>query len=242
GFVADGPAGGSRVGELDEEMVFETQPGEVFLLGASSWRVVEVTHDRLLVVPAPGEPGKLPFWRGDGPGRPLEFGQAIGALAEQLSESARVLTLRRLTSEYGLDTQAAENLRKYLADQQAATGEVPCDRTVVVESVLDEVGDWRVVVMSPFGSRVHAPWAMAVARRLRNAIGGEVDMMWSDDGMVFRLPESEQPPAVELFFPTADEIEDLVVAELGGTALFAARFRENAARALLLPRRQPGRR
>jgi len=241
-FVADGPAGGSRVGELDEEMVFETQPGEVFLLGASSWRVVEVTHDRLLVVPAPGEPGKLPFWRGDGPGRPLEFGQAIGALARQLIESPREQILPRLTSEYGLDTRAAENLLKYLADQQAATGEVPCDRTVVVESFLDEVGDWRVVVMSPFGSRVHAPWAMAVARRLRNAIGGEVDMMWSDDGMVFRLPESEQPPAVELFFPTADEIEDLVVAELGGTALFAARFRENSARALLLPRRQPGRR
>lgn len=241
-FVADGPAGGSRVGELDEEMVFELKPGEVFLLGASSWRVTEITHDRVLVVPAPGETGKMPFWRGDGPGRPLEFGQAIGALARQLIESPREDALTTLTNEYGLDARAAANLLKYLADQQAATGDVPCDRTIVVESFLDEVGDWRVVVMTPFGSRVHAPWTMAVARRLRAAIGGEVDMMWSDDGMVFRLPESEQPPAVELLFPSADEIEDIVVAELGGTALFAARFRENAARALLLPKRQPGRR
>ncbi len=241
-FVADGTDGGSRVGELDEEMVFETKPGDVFLLGASSWRAVEITHDRVLVVPAPGEPGRMPFWRGDGPGRPLEFGQAIGALARQLAESPRDAAKARLTAEHGLDERAADNLLRYIADQRAATGDVPSDHTIVVESFIDEVGDWRVVILSPFGSRVHAPWAMAVARRLRVATGGEVDMMWSDDGIVLRLPESEQPPPAELLLPGADEIEDLVVAELGGTALFAARFRENAARALLLPRRQPGRR
>ncbi len=243
-FLADGSDGrtSSRVGELDEEMVFETRPGDVFLLGASSWRVVEITHDRVLVVPAPGEPGKMPFWRGDGPGRPLEFGQAIGALARELLKAEPSAARARLIDNHGLDAHAATNLLRYLTDQAAATGEVPSDRTIVVESFLDEVGDWRVVLMSPFGSRIHAPWAMAVAARLRNETGGEVDMMWSDDGIVFRLPESERQPRLDLLLPTANEIEDMVVRELGGTALFAARFRENAARALLLPRRQPGRR
>jgi ATP-dependent Lhr-like helicase len=233
---------GSRVGELDEEMVFETRPGDVFLLGASSWRVLDITHDRVLVAPAPGEPGRMPFWRGDGPGRPLEFGRAVGALTRQLLALPRDQAESRLAAEHGLDRRAATNLLRYLLDQAEATLEVPSDTTIVVESFLDEVGDWRVALLSPFGARVHAPWAMAVASRLRTETGGEVDMMWTDDGMVFRLPESDAPPAAELFFPASDEIEELVIGELGKTALFAARFRENAARALLLPRRRPGQR
>jgi len=241
-YLADGSPGGGRVGELDEEMVFETYAGDVFLLGASSWRVVEITHDRVLVAPAPGEPGKMPFWRGDGPGRPLAFGRAVGALVREMAGLPDDEARTRLTEEHGLDERAARNLLSYLHQQVEATGEVPSDATLVVESFLDEVGDWRIVVLSPFGARVHVPWAMAVGRRLRESTPGEVDMMWTDDGMVFRLPESDEPPPIDLFVPPSDEIEDLVVRELGSTALFAARFRENAARALLLPRRRPGHR
>jgi ATP-dependent helicase Lhr and Lhr-like helicase len=236
----EGPT--SRVGELDEEMVFETHAGDVFLLGASSWRVLEITHDRVLVAPAPGEPGKMPFWRGDGPGRPLEFGQAIGQLSRELVELDRQQAHETLVREHGLDRRAAKNLLDYLHQQREATVEVPSDRTIVIECFFDEVGDWRIVILSPFGARVHAPWATAVAARLRAETAGEVDMMWTDDGMVFRLPESDEPPPVELLVPAAEDVEDLVVGQLGSTALFAARFRENAARALLLPRRHPGRR
>ncbi len=243
-FLADGGDGriSRRVGELDEEMVFETRPGDVFLLGASSWRVVEITPEAVLVAPAPGEPGKMPFWRGDGPGRPLEFGQAIGALARELLEVPPDDAMERLRQRHGLEARAATNLLKYLADQAAATGEVPSDRTLVVESFLDEVGDWRVMLMSPLGSRVHAPWALAVAARLRSELGGQVDMVWSDDGLVFRLPEAARPPRIDWLFPKSREVEQILVRELGGTALFATRFRENAARALLLPRRRPGKR
>ncbi|WP_197524965.1 Lhr family helicase [Botrimarina hoheduenensis] len=243
-LVGDGPegAGGSRVGELDEEMVFETHTGDVFLLGASSWRVLEITKDKVLVAPAPGEPGKMPFWRGDGPGRPLEFGKAIGELARELTRSDEAEATERLTQRHALDDQAADTLLRYLRDQAEATGEPPSDRTVIVESFLDEIGDWRVCVLSPLGSRVHAPWALAVASRLREEELGEVDYSWTDDGIVFRLPESPAPPAVELFVPRSDEVEERVTSQLGSTAMFAARFRENAARALLLPKRQPGRR
>ena len=241
-FLADGSGTGSRVGELDEEMVFETHAGDVFLLGASSWRVLEITHDRVLVAPAPGEPGKMPFWKGDGPGRPLEFGQAIGRLTRWLVDQPRDEAERALTHNHGLDRRAAKNLLNYIHEQVEATEEAPSDKTIVVECFLDEVGDWRIVVLSPFGARVHAPWAMAVAGRLRAETPGEVDTMWSDDGLVFRLPESDEPPPVEMLIPRSDEIEDLLVRELASTALFAARFRENAARALLLPRRRPGRR
>ena len=240
-FLASGNSvSSSRVGELDEEMVFETHPGDVFLLGASSWRVMEITHDRVMVTPAPGEPGRMPFWRGDGPGRPLEFGMAIGALTRRLLKLSRDDASAELVDTHCLDGRAATNLLNYLHEQVEATEEAPSDKTIVVESFLDEVGDWRVVIMSPYGSRVHAPWATAVAARLRAETTGEVDMMWSDDGIVFRLPESDEPPAVEWFFPQHDEVEDIVVRELGGTALFAARFRENAARALLLPKRRAG--
>jgi ATP-dependent helicase Lhr and Lhr-like helicase len=231
-----------RVGELDEEMVFETRTGEVFVLGASSWRVEEVTHDKVLVSPAPGEPGKMPFWHGDRPGRPLEFGQVVGKLARELSAAKPAEAEERLREQHGLDERASRNLLQYLREQALVTGEVPSDRTVVVERYVDEVGDFRVCVLTPFGARVHAPWATAVVARLKADRDAEVEMMYSDDGMVFRLPESDEPPEPELFFPSPDEIEDLVTRSLGGTSLFAARFRENAARALLLPRRHPGKR
>ncbi|MBX3424243.1 MAG: DEAD/DEAH box helicase [Pirellulales bacterium] len=242
-FLAAEPgATGLRVGELDEEMVFETRPGEIFLLGASSWRVQEITRDRVIVVPAPGEPGKMPFWRGDGPGRPLDFGRAVGELTRRLAREDRAAIAESLRGEAGLDERAAANLLAYVDDQLAATGEAPTDRTIVVESFLDEIGDWRIVILSPLGARIHAPWALAIAQRLRDEQGLEIDMMWADDGIVLRLPESERPPGVDQLLPAADEVEDLVVRHLGSTALFASHFRENAARALLLPRRQPNRR
>ncbi len=241
-FLVGDEGGQSRVGELDEEMVFEIHAGDVFLLGASSWRVVEITNDRVLVAPAPGEPGRMPFWRGDGPGRPLEFGRAIGQLTRQLLSRSDQAATQQLVDEHGLEPQAARNLMQYLRDQVEATGEAPSDQVVVVESFLDEVGDWRVTILTPFGSRVHAPWATAVIARLRETSGDEIDMMWSDDGIVFRIPEADGVPELSQFFPAADEIESLVVRQLGSTALFAGRFRENAARALLLPRRSPNRR
>ncbi|TWT77265.1 putative ATP-dependent helicase Lhr [Posidoniimonas polymericola] len=243
-LVGDGPGGtgGSRVGELDEEMVFETHAGDVFLLGASSWRVLEIDKDRVLVAPAPGEPGKMPFWRGDGPGRPLEFGRAIGRLAGELAHGDADAMHDQLTTRHALGEKAARNLIEYIRDQAEATGEPPSDKAVIIESFLDEIGDWRVCVLSPLGSRVHAPWAMAIAARLRQEDLGEVDYSWSDDGMIFRLPESPEPPPVEFFVPSSSEVEDMVTSQVGSTAMFAARFRENAARALLLPKRQPGRR
>lgn len=241
-LAGDGPdgAGGSRVGELDEEMVFETRPGDVFLLGASSWRVLDITRDRVVVAPAPGEPGRMPFWRGDSAGRPLEFGRAIGRLARELVADDRDASRTRLTDTHALDPQAADNLLRYLQEQLEATTEMPSDRAIVVESFIDEIGDWRVCVLSPFGARVHAPWAMAVGAMLREEGVGEVDMSWSDDGMVFRLMETDQPPAPQRFIPASGDVEELVTRQLGSTALFAAKFRENAARALLLPKRRAG--
>ena len=241
-FIAGEDGTQRRVGELDEEMVFETREGDVFVLGASSWRVTEITQDKVLVTPAPGEPGKMPFWHGDRPGRPLEFGAAIGKLSRELARSPRPRAVEKLQRDHGLDEKAAQNLVQYLHEQADATGEVPSDETVVIERYVDEVGDHRVCVMTPFGARVHAPWSTAIVRRLENETGNEVESLWSDDGMVFRLPEMDEPPPAELFFPNPDEIEDLVTQALFGTSLFAARFRENAARALLLPRRHPGRR
>jgi ATP-dependent Lhr-like helicase len=238
-LAGEAGASGTRVGELDEEMVFETHAGDIFFLGASSWRVLEIDRDRVLVAPAPGEPGKMPFWRGDGPGRPLDFGRAIGELTRTLSRASHEDATTSLQADSRLDERASENLYRYVSDQADATGELPTDRCIVVESFIDELGDWRTVVLSPFGSRVHAPWAIAAAARLRAETGLEVDFMWADDGMVFRLPESDRSPSVDLLLPASHEVEDQVVRELGSTAMFAARFRENAARALLLPRRGP---
>jgi ATP-dependent helicase Lhr and Lhr-like helicase len=232
-----------RVGELDEEMVFESRIGDVFLLGASSWRIREITHDRVLVDPAPGAPGRMPFWHGDRPGRPLEFGREIGKLARELDAEDPAEAGRRLAGKHGLDDRACRNLIGYLAEQRGATGAVPSDRQIVLERYRDEMGDWRVCLLSPFGARVHSPWAMAVAGAIRREKkDAEIETLWSDDGVVFRFPESDDPPDARLFFPSAGDAESLVVRELGETSLFAAHFRESAARALLLPRRRPGRR
>jgi ATP-dependent Lhr-like helicase len=227
-----------RVGELDEEMVFESHANETFILGASTWRIVDITHDRVLVTPAPGEPGKMPFWKGDGPGRPLEFGRRIGAMVRELRALPQAAALTRLVSEHDLDPGAAENLLRFLADQAEATGQVPDDRTIVVERCRDELGDWRVCVLTPFGSRIHIPWAMAVSARIRAAGGPEVETLWGDDGFVLRFPDTDEPPDSDWILVEAAEAMQLVLRQLGSTALFAGRFREAAGRALLLPRRR----
>jgi ATP-dependent Lhr-like helicase len=241
-FLAHTDGKSVRVGELDEEMVFESSPGETFILGASTWRIVDISHDRVLVEPAPGEPGKMPFWKGDGPGRPLEFGRRIGALVRELREVPKPVALTRLVAEHDLDPNAAENLLQFLDDQQAATGYVPDDRTIVVERVRDELGDWRMCVLTPFGSRIHIPWAMAVAARMRAAGGPDVEMIWGDDGFVLRFPDTEEPPDADWMMVESREALQLVLRQLGATALFAGRFREAAGRALLLPRRRPDQR
>jgi ATP-dependent Lhr-like helicase len=249
-FVA-GEAGtpGRRVGELDEEMVYELRAGmhgDVIVLGASSWRVTEITPDRVIVQPAPGEPGKLPFWKGDAIGRPIELGRALGAFVREVEADlgrgakGRAAALARLGDRHHLDALAAENLVAYLEDEREAAGALPTDRRVVVERFRDELGDWRLVLLTPFGGRVHAPWAMAVEARLRERLGAEVASIWSDDGIAIRLPDGDLDGVEDDLFPDADAVEDQVVAAVGGSALFASRFRENAARALLLPRRRPG--
>ncbi len=238
----EGPKGGRRVGELDEEMVFELREGEVFLLGASSWRAEQITHDRVLVTPAPGEPGKMPFWHGDRPGRPLEFGKAVGALTRTVAQTESLKAEALLREQHHLDAASAHTLTQYVHEQMTAVGEVPSDRVIVIERFLDEVGDHRVCVMTPFGSRVHAPWATAVTEMLRARRVGDIDSVWSDDGMVFRIPASDEPPPSEWFLPSAADVESRVSNALHGTSMFAARFREAAGRALLLPRRHPTRR
>ena len=236
-FLAGAEKGHGRVGELDEEMVFETAVGDAFVLGASTWRVEDITRDRVIVSPAPGEPGKMPFWKADSASRPVEFGETIGALARELAALAPAKARTRLTSAYALDALAAQNLVQYLADQKDATDSVPDDRTVVIERVRDELGDWLACVLTPLGGRVIAPWAMAAAAKVRRERGIEVETMWSDDGFVVRFPETDLPPPVDSLIPSADELEEMLVSHLASTALFAARFRESAARALLLPRR-----
>jgi ATP-dependent helicase Lhr and Lhr-like helicase len=231
-----------RVGELDEEMVYESRVGDVFVLGASSWRIEDITPDRVLVLPAPGQPGKLPFWHGDTAGRPAELGKAIGAKIRELSKLPDEQAVTQL-QEAGLDPLAARNMVKYLADQRQATGHVPDDRTLVVERFRDELGDWRVVLHSPYGDRVHAPWALAITARLRERYGGmDVQALHTDDGIIIRVPDSDEPPPAAIALLDPEEIADIITAEVGGSALFASRFRECASRALLLPRRQPGRR
>ena len=231
-----------RVGELDEEMVYESRVGDVFVLGASSWRIEDITPDRVLVTPAPGQPGKLPFWHGDTPGRPAELGRAIGAACRELSAAGEQEATAKL-ERAGLDALAARNLIRYLAEQRAATGYVPDDRTLVVERFRDELGDWRVVLHSPYGDRVHAPWALAIAARLRERYGGmDVQALHTDDGIIIRVPDSDEPPPTGIALLDPDDVGDLITAEVGASALFASRFRECASRALLLPRRNPGQR
>ena len=239
-FLSGAEKDKARVGELDEEMVFEARAGETFLLGASTWRIDQITHDRVLVSPAPGEPGKMPFWKGEGPGRPVELGMAIGKLVRDLRKVERDDAIATLETGHGLDARAAENLIAYLDDQHEATGAVPDDRTIVIERSRDDLGDWRVAVLSPLGSRVHAPWAMAATARIRDEAGIDVEALWSDDGFVIRYPDGDRLPDTSLLLPDPDEVERLVVRQLGSTAMFSARFREAAGRALLLPRRRPG--
>lgn len=264
---------GTRVGELDEEMVYESRPGETFVLGASTWRIEDITYERVTVTPAPGQPGKMPFWHGDRPGRPLELGRALGAFVREIRElsttddatglarpviddatgQARPVigaargpvskaATERLMQHYSLDAFAATNLVAYLDEQAEATGAVPDDRTVVVERFRDEIGDWRVCILTPFGTPVHAPWAMAIEHQLMDRYDIPVETMWGDDGIVIRLPESADELPVENLLVDPEDIDELVVSTLPQTALFSARFRECAGRALLLPRRRPDRR
>ncbi|MGI8887850.1 MAG: ATP-dependent helicase [Nocardioidaceae bacterium] len=232
----------SRVGELDEEMVYESRVGDVFALGASSWHIEDITHDRVLVSPAPGRPGKLPFWKGDSLGRPAELGAAVGAFVRELAKLDSTAALERAAAG-GLDAFAAANLVGFLEEQQADTGYLPHDRQLVVERCRDELGDWRLIVHSPYGAGVHGPWALAIGARLRQRFGIDAQAMAGDDGIVIRIPETDaEPPGAALVLFEPDEIDDLVTTEVGGSALFASRFRECAARALLLPRRDPGKR
>ena len=237
GAVGKGPGG--RIGELDEEMVYESREGETFVLGATTWRIEEITRDRVLVTPAPGVPGKLPFWKGDAIGRPFELGQAVGQFVRELEDWSD----DRLRHECGLDDLAVANLRQYVADEVEATGGVlATDRQIVIERFRDELGDWQLCILSPYGSRVHAPWALAIEASLHEKLGYEVQTVWGDDGIVLRLPDADELPPHEMLLLDPDEVEDRVVEAVAGSAMFAGRFRENAARALLLPRRAPGRR
>ncbi|MBA2715749.1 MAG: ATP-dependent helicase [Propionibacteriales bacterium] len=237
-----GSAAGSRVGELDEEMVYESRVGDVFALGASSWRIEDITHDRVLVSPAPGVPGKLPFWKGDGIGRPAELGAAVGGFVRELVKLPESEAIERVAGG-GLDAFAAANLVTFLTDQRADTGYVPHDRLLLVERCRDELGDWRLIIHSPYGAAVHGPWALAIGARMRERFGVDAQAMAGDDGIVVRIPETDaDPPGASLALFEPDEIDDLVTTEVGGSALFASRFRECAARALLLPRRDPGKR
>ncbi len=234
--------GGPRVGELDEEMVYESRPGETFLLGATTWRIEQITRDRVIVSPAPGQPGKMPFWRGDGVGRTAELGEAIGRLtrdiASRLNDPAAAASWLRKSTD--LDERAVQNLLAYVQEEIEASGTVPTDRRIVIERYLDELGDWRVVVLTPYGGRVHAPWALAIEARLLEAGVAEPQVIWSDDGIAIRAGGGEEPPAPDVLIPVPEEVEELVIERLGQSALFAGHFRENAARALLLPKRRPG--
>jgi ATP-dependent Lhr-like helicase len=240
-FVAgDGP--GRRVGELDEEMVYESRVGDVFTLGTTSWRIAEIAHDRVNVLPAYGQPGKVPFWHGDGIGRPFELGEALGRFSREVSTAAPAQAQQRLI-DAGLDEKARDNLLGYLTEQREATGTLPTDRTLTVERGHDEVGDWRLILHSPYGMKVHAPWALALNARVRERLGVEGSAVASDDGIIVRIPDADaEPPGADLFVFDADELEQIVTAEVGGSALFASRFRECAARALLMPRMNPNKR
>ncbi|HEY1813042.1 MAG TPA: DEAD/DEAH box helicase [Kofleriaceae bacterium] len=238
-------ATGPRVGELDEEMVAESRKGETFILGATTWRIEDITRDRVIVSPAPGEPGKMPFWRADGPGRPIELGKSLGAFCRELD--TRLASdvggaLAWLRADYKLDALAAQNLVQYVTDQRAQTGALPTDRALTIERFRDELGDTRVCILSPFGSRVHAPWALAIAHQLEDQLGYPIHPLWTDDGIALRFAEGDLLPDDDALVPDPDDVERILVDELARSSVFASHFRENAARALLLPRRRPGQR
>ncbi len=229
---------GRRVGELDEEMVYEARPGQTFLLGATTWRIEEITRDRVIVTPAPGLPGAVPFWKGDQVGRPVELGRAVGEFARWAVDREP----DELVASTDLDAKAALNLVTFLREQREATRVLPSDQSIVVERFRDEIGDWRLCVLSPFGGRVHSAWALALSARLRDERGLETDAIWSDDGVIVHLPDADEAPPADTVLLDPDELEDLLMRELGSSALFGARFRENAARSLLIPRAMPGKR
>lgn len=233
---------GSRVGELDEEMVYESREGDTFLLGSSAWRITQISHDKVEVVPAPGVPAKMPFWHGDMLGRPLETGRAVGRFIRETASLDPGDAIERLNVDFGLNDFAASNLVAYLNEEREATGVLPTDQTVVVERFQDEIGDWRIVLLSTLGARIHAPWAMALRHRFRARYGTDVDVIWSDDGIAFRFPDADDPPTADDLVVDPEEVEALLLEHLAETAMFAARFREAAGRALLLPRRRPGER
>ena len=233
---------GRRVGELDEEMVYEARAGQTFRLGSTTWRIEEITRDRVIVTPAPEVPGAIPFWKGDGIGRSYELGTAIGAFQRELAEMPEGKAKTLLMEQYELDGFAADNVYRYLDDQRQATRAVPSDRTIVVERFRDEIGDWRLCVLTPFGSRLHAAWGMAISARIRREQGLDPDALWSDDGVILHFPDADEPPPADVALIDPAELEELVTSELGGTALFGSRFREAAARALLIPGRGPDRR
>ena len=233
---------GPRVGELDEEMVFETRPGDNVTLGASTWHVESITRDRVIVTPAPGEPGRLPFWRGEGPGRPIELGRAIGAFLREAGRLDEARMRPWLIENTPLDDFAARNLAAYIAEQKRETGTLPTDRSITIERFRDELGDWRVCILTPFGARIHAPWSMALQRMLTHASGYEIQVMYTDDGIVLRFADVEELPALDALIPDPDELDDLITEQLANTSLFAGLFRENAVRSLLLRRRRPGQR
>ncbi|MEL7447812.1 MAG: DEAD/DEAH box helicase [Pseudomonadota bacterium] len=233
---------GPRVGELDEEMVFETRAGDNIMLGSSTWTVENITRDRVIVSPAPGQPGRLPFWRGDGPGRPIELGRAIGAFVDKLGSLTEKRARKWLQDNTALDAFAARNLAAYVSEQKAHCGSLPTDRTIVIERFRDELGDWRVCILTPFGARIHAPWAMALERTLAREAGYEIQVMYTDDGIVLRFADAEELPGLDALIPDPEEVEELVTDQLSNTSLFAGLFRENAVRSLLLRRRRPGQR
>ncbi|HUP88036.1 MAG TPA: DEAD/DEAH box helicase, partial [Longimicrobiales bacterium] len=233
---------GPRVGELDEEMVHESQPGQTFTLGATTWRIIDINRNRVVVEPAPGESGRLPFWKGEGPGRPLELGRALGAFVREIARADEETALERLQKEFNLDERAANNLVQFLHEQREATGTLPTDRDITIERFRDELGDWRVCILTPFGSRVHAPWALSLRGTVSERLGYDIQTVWNDDGIVLTIADGDEPPNAEMLLPHADDVEPHVLQELPRSPLFAAQFRENAARALLLPRRRPGQR
>ena len=237
-----GAPDGPRVGELDEEMVYESRAGDTFLLGATTWRIEEIGRDRVIVSPAPGEPGRMPFWKGDRPGRPAPLGRRVGALVRQLDEASPDEARDLLAHQHKLDGWSIDNLVGYIAEQREATGTLPTDRAVTIERFRDELGDFRVCILSPLGARVHAPWALAIEAELRPSLGAPIQVLWNDDGIAFRLPASDRPLEWERLLPDPDRVEEAVTGELAATPLFASHFRENAARALLLPRRRAGQR
>lgn len=227
---------GGRIGELDEEMVHESAPGQNIMLGASTWRIEQITRDRVIVRPAPGEPGRLPFWHGEGPGRPVELGRALGAFTRELAGMSEPQGLAWLQSDYDLDAFAAQNLLAYVGEQKAHTGTLPTDRTITIERFRDELGDWRICILSVFGARVNAPWALVMQAQLESHYGFEVQVLWSDDGIVLRLVEVDELPEIDLLLPDPEDVEARLVEQIANSALFAGQFRENAARSLLLPR------